>query len=119
MNPDVEKQLRLAEEIIARNKNADVAMLLKNLPADNTGASQAKQKAYLLSVILWPLGLYYFCKYLFIEDDAKTAWICLIITVAEGIVLYILGDKLLGSFGNITLPTTPSTVQGLPSTNSL
>lgn len=92
-----DREEKLAEEIAKiqelgkRDKNINTAMLLENLLARAHSASlshREKTRAFLVSVLAPPFGLYYFAKFWGrTETDARTtAWMCLVLTVLSVIL---------------------------------
>lgn len=71
----------------AKNLEAYQGLLEISQQEQTLKARQGYFKAYLLSVFLPPIGLYYFVKYLFFadtsSDNQKAAVICLVLTVVS------------------------------------
>lgn len=99
----MDREEELAEEIAnieklgRENKNIDTAALIANLLArQDTESLPSKQKsrAYLVSLLMPPFGLYFVFKFLLrAEPDARRAgWVCLILTGISLFLLIILGN---------------------------
>ena len=85
---------------------ADQVLLELDTKVQNIKSSSGYLSAYVLSVLLPPIGIYYFFKYLFFakdtRGDAKAGFICLFLTMA-GIAVGIWTTMLLFSqVGSIT-----------------
>jgi len=89
----LEKTIEEYSKLGKENKNIDVASLmlsaLKN-EKQNEASPKMKRWAYLVSLGLPPLGLLFALKFYFgDEDDArKTAYICVLLTIASFILLW-------------------------------
>lgn len=70
-----------------KNLEAFQALLEIDEKERNFKMRQKRQTAYLLSVLLPPIGLYYFFKFMFFSnmspDDVKAAWISLGLTIGS------------------------------------
>lgn len=68
-----------------KNPDAYKAILTIGEQGQNLIAKEGYWKAYLLSVFLPPIGIYYFVKYFFFADGSSESWkaaiICLLVTI--------------------------------------
>ena len=99
-------QTDIVEEESKKNLEAYQALLELSTKTQNIKPGQGYLSAYILGVLLPPIGIYYFFKYLFFakdtRGDAKAGFICLFLTMA-GIAVGIWTTMLLFSqVGSIT-----------------
>jgi hypothetical protein len=118
---DLEKKINLYQDAAKNNPNVNVGMLMMNALQNenkNLVSSKTKKWAYLISLGVPPFGLLFALKYFFSgESDAKeVAWMCVTLT-AVGILLFIIGGKLLLSGSGTSLQQIqqikPSDIQQL------
>lgn len=99
------REEKLAEEIAriqklaAENPGVDANLLIERLLAREQQSSlPAKEttKAYMLSLLVPPLGIYYAFKFFFRPEPVarRAAWICLILTALSLFILWALGNTL-------------------------
>jgi hypothetical protein len=81
--------------------------LLMSTPVNDKEDTSKFWHAYLLSVVLCPLGLYYAFKFYYIDEEKHAALVCLIITIVVGVIEIfifgaIFGSVNLGSIGKLS-----------------
>jgi hypothetical protein len=91
---ETEKQIQTYQDLAKENKNIDLAALTLNaIENKNRNRVSAKQKkwAYLISLGIPPLGLFFALMFYFSDkDDAKrVANICILLTVISGAIAWI------------------------------
>ena len=100
---DLAGQIARIQEMAKDNPEIDAPALIKNLMEGESQKSlipaKMKTRAYLISLLAPPFGLYYVVKFfLQAESDArKQAWICLALTGAGLLILQLLGNILFSS----------------------
>ena len=100
---DLAGQIARIQEMAKDNPEIDAPALIKNLmegeSQKNLIPARMKTRAYLISLLAPPFGLYYVVKFfLQAESDArKQAWICLALTGAGLLILQLLGNILFSS----------------------
>lgn len=95
----------------SKNLEAYQALLEIDEKERSFSSRQGYMKAYVISALLPPLGMYYFIKYVFIgnysEDDKKVGWTCFILTTIS-IIVSIVTSLILFSQAASSLPATSS-----------
>lgn len=90
------------EALAKANKNIDAAALISNLLAQNREESvpaAQKTRAYIVSLLFPPFGLYYFIKFI-IQDNAESrrlAWTALVLTIIAVIFVWWLSSAILSA----------------------
>lgn len=106
MNMDKEDRLASQIEQIRRlgtdNPNLDTNAMIGRLLAQSHASSLSasiKTRAYLVSIFLPPFGMYYAVKFLLRDetDARRSAWICLVLTAACLLILWLMMKMLLAS----------------------
>src|SRR3989338_2083927 len=91
---EIADKMERIRKLAAENKNIDEQALITALLADADSAAQLSGKetgkAYLISILAPPFGLYYAAKFWFrAEADArKAAYICVVLTVISGLAVW-------------------------------
>lgn len=90
------------QELVKDNKNLDANALIANLLArgeEQAVPSGQKARAYLVSLLFPPFGLYYAAKFFWLGtvDARRVAWICLAMTAVAAIVLWALVGSIASS----------------------
>lgn len=117
----LEKQFQDYQQLAKQDKNIDVASLMLNaisshIQNQNVVSSKIKRWAYLTSIGVPPLGLFFAAKYYFSsEDDARhVANVCVVLTIL-GLLSYWLMAKLVFSSSGASLSQiqqiTPQEIQ--------
>ncbi|MCL4374252.1 hypothetical protein M1523_00155 [Patescibacteria group bacterium] len=92
----------------AVDKSAFQALLEVDEKERTAKARQARYLAYIWSILLPPIGIYYFCKYLFFsdrsDDDVKAGITALVLTLAS----LLLSIWIIGYFFQQTTSLIPS-----------
>lgn len=99
-------QPEVVKEDPEKSLKAHQALLELDNKMRNIKSGQGYLSAYVLSVMLPPIGIYYFFKYLFFASDAESArkagFICLFLTVAAIVVGIWTSMLLFSQVGSIT-----------------
>lgn len=102
----MDNQPEVVKEGPEKSLKAYQALLELDNKMRNIKSSQGYLSAYILSVILPPIGIYYFFKYFFFASGAESArkagFICLFLTVAAIIVGIWTSMFLFSQVGSIT-----------------
>ncbi len=99
---EVTKKIEQYRELAEGNKDIDLATLmisaLEQAQQEETAAKK-KRWAYLISVCLPPLGLFFAARYYFSDkpDGKRIALTCLILTAIALLLAWSIGAALLGS----------------------
>lgn len=108
------------QKLARENKEIDANALIANVMAryqNNSGQMPAGQKmrAYLVSLLLPPFGMYYVVKFLMQDDEAakRVAWICLAITVGSVLATWWMAQTIFSSLGGQLQSVSPSQLQEL------
>ena len=106
----LEKELEAYRDLAHQDKKIDVAALMINaLQKHQSNLLDVKQKrwAYLISLSVPPVGLFFALKfYLSDKDDgAQAAIICLVLTALAVLLFVLLSKSLLSSGGTSLSPT--------------
>ena len=108
----IEKNIAIYQELGKENKNINMAALMMSTLAqaqqDEIEQSK-KKKAYLISVVMPPFGLFYAVRYFFSgKDDGKhVALMCVLFTVISLLSAWAIGALLLSGAGG-TATNAPS-----------
>lgn len=98
------EQFRAFQDMAKEDKNIDAASLMINAldnQPKNAVAQKRKTRAYLVSLLLPPFGLFYALKYyLSAEPDAKpVANVCVILTAISCLILWLTVKMMLAGSG--------------------
>ena len=108
-----EKKIGLAEKVLNRNPKADISAIISMKDDENKETPMYVVRAYVLSVVLSPIGVYYFFKLFFFDEEKKAAIICLILTLIVLIIEIKLTSGLFSS-SSINNLSPYSGVNGIP-----
>lgn len=95
-------EIQRIEALHKENKDIDTSALIANVLAQNreeSVPSAQKMRAYLVSLLFPPFGLYYFVKFI-IQDNAQAkrlAWTSLALTIIAIIFVWWLSSAILSS----------------------
>lgn len=95
-------EIEKIQELHQQNKNIDTTALISNLLAqnrENSVSAGLKTRAYLVSLLFPPFGLYYFFKFIFQDsrEAKRLAWISLALTIAAFIIVWWLSSAILSA----------------------
>ncbi len=88
----ITEEIKRIEELKKTDKNIDVKALVENTFARHATdtPTSGKTRAYLVSLLFPPMGLYYFVKFIVRDgaDAKKTAWMSLVLTIIASVLTW-------------------------------
>jgi len=102
----IAKQIAEIQRLAATNKNIDATALIQQLLSSTKQPElppKDRTRAYMVSLLLPPFGLYYVVKFFMIGDPGarRAAWTCLILTVISVGLTAWLGAVMLSQSANV------------------
>jgi len=102
----IAKQIAEIQKLAATNKNIDSTALIQQLLSSTKQPElppKDRTRAYMVSLLLPPFGLYYVVKFFLIGDPGarRAAWTCIVLTVfSVGLTVW-LGGAMLSQSANV------------------